>query len=297
MRTITGPKSKDEETLTQIGTITKLSTIMDKERTSRLCNMLLEYPHIHKCIDDDFIRSQYKIRLNCHILKRLDNKQSSTKTLRHLPSLEKRLAELSSIVGYDRLCPLLRSAADWDQYQEYLDQIDITLWFKSKSLLKEIEPELPGSRGKADILVSFRDQPIYCEVSSFQSIGKSIQSEKYQHSSSKDIHRIDRILRTSLRKTHRQLPQDYAGIFALSTTKSNVLSFDVRQMAQRLFLNRQQVTLIMLWSWENNRENDSSIKWAMDNPDYCFINSQAIFRKLGETLLCYLEIRGEVIGV
>jgi len=272
---------------------------MENKRSSRLCTILSKYPHIHQFLDDDFIMRQFEFEsgLKCHILRRLDNERSSHGTSRHLPTLEKRLAELASVGGYDRLGPLLRGASDWDQYQEALVQIDITLWLKKRNLLGEIAPELPNGSGNADILVGFLQHNLYCEVSSFQSLGKSIQSRESRIEKNKNRHKIKKIVRTSLDKTNRQLPQDYPGILALCATKSNIIGLDVREMAELLFPSRPQVTLLMLWSWEEPSGSDSDMRWEMNDPDFCFINGQAKFREVGESLLHHLGIRGEIISV
>lgn len=213
----------------------------------------------------------------------------------HLPTLEKRLAKLVSVSGYDRLSPLLRWASDWDQYQEALAQIDVTLWFKRKSLLKEMEPELPRRVGNADILLSFSQQDIYCEVASFQSIIKSIQVKEFKAEKKENELEIKRAVRNLLDKTKRQLPSNHPGILALETGKSAMFGFDVRKIAQRLFPSRPQVALIMLWSWESGGGDDSDLRWKRNNPSFCFINSGSKFRQVGEELLKHLNLKGEVL--
>ncbi len=128
----------------------------------QLQSTLSKHPHIYQFLDDDFIRKQCDSGLKCYFLEYLANKESKSKPCQYLPTLEKMLAELSSVTGYDRLARLLRGASDWDEYNEFLAQIDITLWFKQKSLLKEIERGLPCSTGVGDILLAFSQQDIYC---------------------------------------------------------------------------------------------------------------------------------------
>ena len=70
-------------------------------------------------------------------------------------TLEKSLAGLTSVNGYDRLKSRLKGIADWDEYKAISAQIDITLWFEEKGLMKEIEPKLPHGKGYSDILLSF----------------------------------------------------------------------------------------------------------------------------------------------
>lgn len=221
--------------------------------------------------------------LRNYLLSRLGNDDSGNSTARHLPTLEKRLAKLASVAGYDRLGFLLRGALDWDGYQEWLAQIDITLWFNQKNLLKEIEPLLPHRAGNADILLSFARQDIYCEVASFQSIIKTIKARAKDKASK---------IRNLLDKTKRQLPQDYPGILALNTTKSAIFAHDVRLIANRLFPRRSQVTLIGLWSWEGNRE---AMSWD-NSPTSFFINHGSEFYEIGESLIRYLNVKSEIVG-
>jgi len=286
---------------------------MEDETYIQLQSILLKFPYIHAFLDDDFIRTQCESDLKNHLLQRLNNKKSSHNTQRHLPTLEKRLAELASVSGYDRLAPLLRRASDWDQYQEALSQVDITLWFKHKSLLKEIEPELPHRNGKADILLSFYQQDIYCECTSFQSIAKSMESEadirgaKIQREmerlrkghpwlTTEDVKEqiaLRRATTNLLRKTKDQLPLYHPGILALDATKSGKFAFDVRLIAGRLFLQSPQLVLIALWSWEGS--GDDCLTWDMI-PNHFFINPNSNFRRVGEVLLDSLGLIGEVVS-
>jgi len=280
--------------------------------------IISEFPHLYQFLGDDFIMGQCESGLKNHLLKRLDNKESSRGTRQHLPTLEKRLTKLDSVIGFDKLKPLLRGTSDWDEYQEILAQIDITLFFKHKNLLKEIEPELPHRAGNADILLTFSQQDIYCEVTSFQSIAKSIESKT--KSKEKEIQdrlgelrkrepwktegdiedelKIRRAVRNLLGKTKRQLPPKFLGILALETGKSMMFGLDVRDIAQRLFPQRPQLALIMLWSWESPAQNDSDFsRWGRSNPSFCFINAGSKFQGIGEALLKHLSLKGEVVGV
>lgn len=290
---------------------------MENECYQKLQSIVSTFPHLHQFLDNDFIRGQCESALKNFLLKRLDNEKSSHFTCQHLPTLEKRLAGLVSVKGYDRLGSRLRGASDWDQHNDILAQIDITLWFKRINLLKEIEPELPHRVGNADILLSFSEQDIYCEVTSFQSISKSIESkfkkeeDKIQSrlrelkngqpwKTEEDLEHeleVNRAVRNLLGKTKRQLPPNHPGILALETGKSAMFGFDVREIAQKLFRNRPRVALIMLWSWEGDGGDDSDLRWEMNNPSFCFINGGSTFREVGEELLKYLSIKGEVAGI
>lgn len=264
---------------------------MENECYQKLQLIISTFPYLHQFLNNDFIREQCENGLKCHILKRLDSRETSHSIRQHLPTLEKRLAKLASVSGYDRLGLLLRRASNWDQYQEALAQIDVTLWFKGKSLLKEIEPELPHRVGNADILLSFSQQDIYCEIASFQSIIKSIQAKESKVEKKDNELEIKRAIRNLLDKTNRQLPPNHPCILALDTTKSAKFAYDIRLIADKLLPQRLQVALIALWSWEGDGE---ALNWDME-PSSFFINGKSGYRAIGEALLELLGLGGEVI--
>lgn len=267
---------------------------------SRLQSILSQFSRIHQFLDDAFVKAQCESGLSNYLLSRLVNDDSSGSTAQHLPTLEKRLAKLASVAGYDRLGSLLRGASNWDQYQEALAQIDITLWFNQKNLLKEIEPLLPHGLGNADILLSFAGQDIYCEVASFQSIIKSIEAKakdkenkiREQWKEQRGSIKIKGVARNLLDKTKRQLPQDYPAILALNTTKSAIFAHDVRLIANRLLPRRPQVALIGLWSWEGDGE---AMSWD-NSPTSFFVNHGSKFYKVGKALIQSLNVKSEIVG-
>jgi len=280
---------------------------MQSECYQRLQPILSEYLHVYQFLNDGFIRGQCESALKNFLLKRLDNEESSHFTCQHLPTLEQRLAGLTSITGYDRLKPLLRGASDWDEYQEFLAQIDITLFFKHKNLLKEIEPELPHRVGNADVLLSFSQQDIYCEVTSFESLAKSVES-KTQDEDNKIESRLqelrkeqpwltkqdvenkietNRIVKNLLGKTNKQLPQCYPGILALETGKSMVFHYKIKEVADRLFPQRPQVILIMLWSLERGSQ--------IGEPPFWFVNPNSPYQNIGQKLVKYLGQENKVL--
>jgi hypothetical protein len=223
-------------------------------------------------------------------------------------TLEKMSVGLTSVKGYDKFKRFLRGTSDWDQFQEALAQIDITLWFKDKGILKEIEPELANSMGKADILLTFSQQDIYCEVTSFQSIAKSIESltkdgdnkieSKFQkvrkaqpwitrHDIENET-QVNRIAKNLLEKTKKQLPPNYPSILALETGKSQVYCYKIKEVAKKLFPKRPQVTLIMLWSLEKGSQIGEAPFW--------FVNPNSPYQNIGQELLEYLGQDNKVIS-
>ena len=211
-------------------------------------------------------------------------------------TLMKNSAGLATVDGYDRLKSSIGDVADWDGFQAILAQIDITLWFNDKGILKEIEPHLPQKAGYSDILLSFSEQDIYCEVTSPESLQKSIESKKQNEAekvqnllkkqrwmSEQDAeHEIkqDRITRILLEKTNKQLPRNYPGILALETGKSMLFTFDTKKIAQQLFPSRPQVMLIMLWSLERGSQIGEAPFW--------FVNPSSQYQNIGQKLLKYL---------
>lgn len=219
-------------------------------------------------------------------------------------TLSKNSAGLATVNGYDRLKSSIGDVTDWDGFQAIWAQIDITSWFKHKSILKEIEPKLPHREGYSDILLSFSEQDIYCEVTSPESLQKSMESKKQNEGgkvqklltkqpwmSKQDAeHEIkqDRITRFLLKKTNKQLPQSYPGILALETGKSMVLTFDTRKIAQKLFPSRPQVMLIMLWSLERGSQ--------IGEAPFPFVNPNSPYQNIGQKLLEYLGLDNKVIS-
>ena len=211
---------------------------------------------------------------------------------------------LVSINGYDRLKSSIEDVADWDGFQAIIAQIDTTVWFKDRGILKEIEPCLPHRAGYADILISFSEQDIYCEVTSPESLQKSMESKKQNEAkkvqnllkkqpwmSKQDAEhelKINSAVRNLLDKTKHQLPPNHPGILALETGKSMVLSFDVKRIAEKLFPSRPQVTLIMLWSLERGSQIGEAPFW--------FVNPNSPYQNIGQKLLEYLGQDNKVIS-
>jgi hypothetical protein len=165
--------------------------------------------------------------------------------------------------------------------------------------------------GNADILLSFSQQDIYCEVASFQSIIKALESKgesediKIQKRLQKlrkaqpwltkqDVEEefeINRAVRNLLDKTKRQLSPNHPGILALDTAKSVKFAYKIRLIADSLLRQRLQIALIVLWSLEG----DAALDWG-ENPSSFFINGRSEFRKIAEALLKHLGLKGEVVG-
>ena len=213
-------------------------------------------------------------------------------------TLEKNSIGLAYVKGYDRLQSSIRDVADWDGFQAISAQIKTTSWFKDKEILKEIEPPLPHREGYADILISFSQQDIYCEVSSLESPFKSIEAtrqdinnakieiklQKRPYLTKQDIeHEIknDRIIRNLLIKTNKQLPINHPGILALETGRAMVYLLEVKkEIAKKLFNKRPQVMLIMLWSLERGSDIGEAPFW--------FVNPKSQYQNIGQELLKYL---------
>ncbi len=223
-------------------------------------------------------------------------------------TLKRNSIGLAYVKGYDRLISSIKDVADWDGFQAISAQINTTLWFKDKNVLKEIEPELTLRRGFADILLSFSNQDIYCEVNSLESLAKSIESKtgdeenKIQsrlerrrkgepwltkHDVENEIN-INRIVRNLLEKTNEQLPQNHPGILALDTGKAGVFHHTIKEVAKKLLTKRPQVTLILLWSLEKGSQIGEAPFW--------FVNPNSPYQNIGQELLKYLGQENKVMN-
>ena len=219
-------------------------------------------------------------------------------------TLENSSIVLAYVKGYDRLKSSIRAVADWDGFQAILAQLKTTSWFKDKGILKEIEPPLPHRAGYADILISFSQQDIYCEVSSLESLVKSIKSKKQDTDNTKikiklqkqpyltkqniehEIKR-DRIIRHLLTKTNRQLPISHPSILALETGRAGVFHLEVKEIAEKLFTKRPHLMLIMLWSLERGSD--------IGKPPFWFNNHKSQYQNIGQELLKYLQEDNKLI--
>ena len=218
-------------------------------------------------------------------------------------TLLEKASKLVFITGYNRLKSSIENVTDWDGFQAILAQINTILWFKGKGLVKEIEPKLPHREGYSDILLSFLNQEIYCEVTSPESIQKSIESEKpnelkkvqelirkqpwmSEQDAEHEIRR-NRIVRNLLYKTKRQIPPNNPGILVVETGKSAIFSFDIKKIAPRIFKNRPQVMLVMLWSLERGSQIGEAPFW--------FINTNTPYKNIGYEMLKYSEQDNKIV--
>lgn len=264
---------------------------MENEPYTSLVRTISGFPLLHRFLDDIFIEGQCAGGLKNFFLMRSDN----VKALQHLEGL---LQQLSEVKGYDRLGARLIGACDWDGYQEIMAQINATIWFRQKGLIKEIEPALLHRTGTCDILLSFAKQEIYCEVWAAQSFMKAFESKKTgkagktanlrkkepwmsQEDAEHEIRNRD-IVRTLKYKTNRQLPPGQHGILWIDGAKGWLFHFDVKIIAERLFPSRPQMALIMLWSLERGSQVE-------EEPPFCFVNSASPFQVLTRKLLLHLE--------
>ena len=205
-------------------------------------------------------------------------------------------AGLASSNGYDKIESRIKGVTDWEEYRAISAQINVTLWFKNKNILKEIEPELPHRVGSADILLAFSNHDIYCEVTSLESLAKTMES-KNQDKGKKILHKlknqpwltelgaeneitIDKIVRNLLEKTKKQLPPEYPGIIVLDTGKAAVFHHTIKDVGKKVFPQRNQVALIMLWSLEKGSQIGEAPFW--------FVNPSSPYQNIGRELLKYL---------
>ncbi len=263
---------------------------MENEAYESLRRTISKFPLLHCFLDNDFIKKQSAGGLKNFLLVNSGNVQA-------LQYLEGELQLLSDVEGYDRLGERFKGACGWDQYQEVLAQITASTWFRQKGLIKEIEPALPHRTGSCDILLSFAEQEIYCEVWSAQSFLKAFESKKADNlrkasdlrkkepwMSLEDAEHETRnrgIVRTLKGKTNRQLPPGQHGILWIDGASGWLFHFDVKMIAERLFPSRPQMASVMLWSLEQGSQ--------IGEAPFCFVNSGSPFQDLTRKLLLHLE--------
>jgi hypothetical protein len=263
---------------------------MDKDLDKRIAGTISGFPLLYVFLNETFIKQQCSSGLKNFLLFHSHNVQA-------LQYLENILQRLSCYKGYERLGPRLRNACDWDAYQETLAQIEATVWFSQKSVLKEIEPALRHKTGSCDILLTFEEQEIYCEVWSAQSFQRAINLKigeearrakelvmKEPWMSQQDAeHEIRNrgVIRTLMAKTNHQLPPDKPGVLAINGSKSLLFHFSVKEVSEHLFPKRPQVALTMLWSLEGGSQ--------IGEPPFCFVNPNSPFVDLARKFLAQIE--------
>jgi hypothetical protein len=209
--------------------------MVDSNLSVSLEKIVSKYPHISHFISDQFIQEQEEKGLRCFILKRLNDIPTRSLAERHLPYLETLLTKASDLNGYERLGAILRRASDWDQHQEFIAQVEITLCFKKLLLVQEIESELPHRKGSVDIKAAFDNKTTFCEITSLQSLEKSLKSQisekaiqqKINAATKRGLHMSEEEAKEEiedknsakvlLEKTKKQLPQEFPGFLAVET--------------------------------------------------------------------------------
>ena len=146
---------------------------------------------------------------------------------------------------------VLNKPRDWNEYQEMLAQLDLTLAFLDAGVLVEIEPTIPSTMRKTDALLLVGGASVYCEMTSPR-LSVSPQSA----GESQDVKRVIRHLQP---KVTRQLPAPSHGLLAMDTTKCGLFSHDVRVIAAAVIPHHRNLLGICLWSWEGD-DDDFSFK-------------------------------------
>jgi hypothetical protein len=259
---------------------------MENEPYTSLVKTISGFPLLHRFLNDVFIEGQCAVGLKNFFLVHSDNVEA----LQHLEGL---LQQLTEVKGYDRLGARLIGACDWDGYQEIMAQINATIWFRQKGLIKEIEPALPHRTGRCDILLSFVEQEIFCEVWASQSFMKAFETKKtgkvavlrkkepwmLQQDAEHEIRNRD-IVRTLMSKTNKQLPPSQHGILWIDGGKGWLFHFDVKTIAERIFPSRPQMFSVMLWNGEQGSQ--------IGVPPFCFVNTKSPFQELTRRFLQHI---------
>jgi hypothetical protein len=268
---------------------------MESELYQKLHSILCNYPTIYQLLGGDFFRRQCKAELTSCILKHLAQ-EGHNENLPHLSYMESQLAQLSCFPGFNKLQKGLRSP-NGDEYYETQIQIERSVWFAQQHLLKEIEPELHDQGESCDMLLAFKGQHIYCEVTSrrFAGVNSKITTAQMQRLQKKqpwlteqDIeyqYEINNVLRSLKDKAQHQLPPTAPGILVLETGRAMFFHWQTKELANKLFASTSRATtphviLIMLWSGDSGSQMGEAPFW--------FVNRNSYFKAIGRALLKYL---------
>ena len=274
----------------------------ERELYEKLSSILREYPAIDQFLSKDFLRKQCISGLSSYILKHVAQKDTKDNS-QYLDSLENQLARLENVPGFGELRKGLRSS-NWEQYYEARTQIDTSVWFSQRGMLKEIEPDLLHRTGSCDLLISLEQNDIYCEVTSrrFSEANSAKALERMQKVQKKqpwltpgDVvsqQQIDYVLQSLRYKAKHQLPPCSPGILVLETGRDGLYRQHIIELANKLFTDKSQapipqVILIMLWSLERGSNIGEAPFW--------FINRNSQFKNVGTELIKHLKQEDKAI--
>jgi len=242
---------------------------MESELYQKLQSILCNYPTIYQLLGGDFFRRQCKAELTSCILKHIAQ-EGHNENLPYLSHMEGQLAQLSLFPGFNKLRKGLRSPNVHEYYETQI-QIEKSVWFAQHHLLREIEPEINDKRGSCDVLLSFEERPIYCEVTSrrfpgVNSKGTTARMQRLQKKQpwlpEQEIEcqlEINTLLRSLRDKAQHQLPPTAPGILVLETGRAMFFYWQTKDLANKLFASTSQTTpphviLIMLWSGDSGSQ-------------------------------------------
>lgn len=138
-------------------------------------------------------------------LSQLTADPSDEEMLRDLDVLDERLRRLSGIQGFSRMTPGLRSR-NTDEWSHTYLEMQVLEHFQAQNVLQEIRPQLPGTRGAADFLLSVRSVPVWGEVTQFEALRQARLSRGVRRLLSPDEEWAARTPRL-LQKLSRQTPK------------------------------------------------------------------------------------------
>jgi hypothetical protein len=125
------------------------------------------------------------------------------KLLNDLDRLENWLKRLSSIPGFDRLAPGIKSRDNRNWSHTYLE-LDVLQQWESVSLLKEIQPKVLMKQTSADFLLCVDGKEVWGEITQFEALKKARLSRGVTQllSPEEELRRMPQLVR----KLNRQLP-------------------------------------------------------------------------------------------
>lgn len=268
---------------------------MESEPCQKLHAILCNYPTVYQLLSPDFLRRQCRAGLTSYILKRVAQEEHN-ESVPYLSYMESQLSQLSCFSGFSKLQKGLRSSNGHEYYETRI-QIKMSVWFAQHHLLKEIEPKLDDKGGSCDMILSLKEQPIYCEATSLRFSGvnnktTAAQMQRLQKEqpwlTEQAIEyqgKIKAVLQSLRDKARRQLPSIAPGILVLETGRAMFFYCQTKDLANKFFASTSQATtphviLIMLWSSEGGSQIGEAPFW--------FVNRNSHFKAIGQALLKYL---------
>jgi hypothetical protein len=133
---------------------------------------LQRWPTLRAIWDTSFVTEAWQEEKLPLWLTQLREGLTDVNLLNELDRLESWLKRLSLIPGFDRLAPGIKSRGERTWSHAYLE-VDVLQHWESATVLKEIQPLVPGYRTSADFLLCVQGKNIWGEVTQFEARRKA----------------------------------------------------------------------------------------------------------------------------